>query len=152
MYPGFAAKFAVDSLSARSSFHVYENTDLEYHLTERAKADATVGGWYLRLLPKALRDRLLGRLTAQVRERQLIRLWETSPHLLRDAGFVLSDSASLPENLVAAPAAVIAHVAAHAPEQVAEAEESYPPRKSVPEVERKVANLQVPSRAAWIGA
>lgn len=77
----------------------------------------------LRLLPAPLRRAAQDR----ARDRHLITLWETAPHLLEDAGYVPVRHPNLPDHLVPAPARVLAHIAARAPEAIAAAEVRFPP-------------------------
>lgn len=83
-----------------------------------------------RLLPRALRTHLQTRRAERMREDALITAWETSPHLLRDIGVVLSQADDLPDHLVAAPDRVIQHVARISPDQVIEAQVQFPPQNA----------------------
>lgn len=135
MLPSYSAKFAVAALTSEPVHHVASQTDLEFHMQQKraraAEEAARRGAWYLRLVPQPLRQKLQARLETHKLEKFLIELWETSPHLLKDAGYVLSQDADLPPHLVAAPKAVIDYVAAVAPWQIAEAEETYPARRKI---------------------
>lgn len=76
----------------------------------------------LRLFASILIASLKARIKARRNEKSLIKLWEISPHLLKDIGIVLTATGKLPDHLIVAPERVIEHVAAKAPEQIVEAE------------------------------
>lgn len=81
------------------------------------------------LLPGFIRRPLMTRIAARQYERSLLALWNVSPHLLDDIGVVLNGKAALPDHLIAAPARLIDHVAAIAPEQILAAELRFPQAK-----------------------
>jgi hypothetical protein len=101
------------------------NDDLA-HFLRHAPTPAR-DAWYLRMLPAFAREPLNARIAARRHDEALIRLWELSPHLLEDIGFVLTSEGTLPDHLSAAPAQVINHVAETAPEQIVQARMDYPP-------------------------
>lgn len=125
MLPNLVAKIAVDAVGSTANRKPELNEDYEFHLRAEEKALATKP-WFLRMLPALLRNPLEARLAARSRDRMLIDLWETSPHLLRDVGVVLTDNEALPEHLVAASTRLRDHVAAKAPEQIVAAELEFP--------------------------
>jgi hypothetical protein len=125
MLPSLSAKYAVNVLSDDTDKPLHLNEDFAHHLQAMAIARAARGTWFQRLRQTGPLAALGAWRAARRYENQLIRAWETSPHLLADMGVVLTRGADLPDHLVAAPARVIDHVAALAPEQIAAAETLY---------------------------
>lgn len=130
MLPFHFVNQMVATLAGEATEPAVLNEDLAHHLrnTPAPARDPLLR----RLLPRALRDYLQARSVARRQERDFIALWEMSPHLLRDIGVVLSDAASLPDHLVAAPERVIDHVASVDPAQVEEARREFPPKPQLP--------------------
>jgi hypothetical protein len=95
------------------------NDDYDWHL--KNAPIQTPDPWPMRLLPGFLRTPLKARIAARKYEKELIALWENSPHLLDDIGVVLSTNRQLPENHVLAPDSVIEHVRASTVEHKAAA-------------------------------
>lgn len=118
-----AAKM-LDMLAGKSAQPISMNADVVAH--QQDTPVAAPDAWPLRLIPGFVRGPLKARIAARKYERSLIRLWDTSPHLLQDMGVVLTTSGELPGHLVPAPARVMDHVAALAPEQIADADLRFP--------------------------
>ena len=93
------------------------NADCAWYLETQPVAVPVVArdAWPLRLLPQALRAPIKARLAARKYEQTLIKLWETSPHLISDIGVTFSPIKGSQDHLVAAPAGLVAHVAARGP-------------------------------------
>ena len=128
MMTPYSANSMLDVLAGKSVGPASLNADVVAHLA--AKPVALPDAWPLRLLPGFVRGPLKAWIAARACERSLVGLWEISPHLLSDMGVVLTANGNLPDHLVAAPARVIDHVAAIAPEQIVAAEMSYPPARA----------------------
>lgn len=84
------------------------NEDYAHHL-RHAPAPERKPLW-LRLSPKTLLAPVKAYLEARAYERQLLRVWEISPHLLDDIGVVLGRSTDLTEDLIEAPDRVVDQV------------------------------------------
>lgn len=135
--------YLVDAAQGKSHQPVHLNTEYSLHLNQLALQRGHGGPWVLRLLPRALRLKVQDYLTARRVEAQLIKLWETSPHLLRDAGVVLTRATDLPAHLLPAPKRVLEHVAAIDPEQIVEAELQFPPGKAIVVAKGKSGSVAV---------
>lgn len=130
MIPFLSASHLVSAIAGETSQPETLNEDFAFHL--RSIALRPRDPLALRLLPRMLRLPLKAHLAARRKEKSMIALWEASPHLLRDAGIVLTRGADLPPHLVGAPERVIAHVAARDPEQIMRAELEFPARADMP--------------------
>ena len=128
MMTPYSTNTMLDVLAGKSGAPQSTNEDVAAHQSEIHKASPD--HFALRLLPGIIRRPLSSWIAARRHERDLVRLWEVSPHLLDDMGIVLTDKSTLPEHLVAAPARVIEHVAALAPDQIVDAEMAYPARRA----------------------
>ena len=118
------------------------NADYANHLKQAALQRQNVP-LFLRLVPQVLRRPIEAYLSARRIEKQMITLWETSPHLLQDAGIVLTRATDLPPQLIPAPKRVLDHVAAIDPQQIVEAELKYPPKKAISATNASGAALAV---------
>ena len=132
MMTPYSANSMLDVLAGKSVGPASLNADVVAHLAAKPVAlpVALPDAWPLRLLPGFVRGPLKAWIAARAYERSLVSLWEISPHLLSDMGVVLTANGNLPDHLVAAPARVIDHVAAIAPEQIVAAEMSYLPARA----------------------
>ena len=124
MMTPFSSNMMLDLLAGKPMRPLSMNEDVIAHLA--AEPVAAKDALPLRLLPGFVRGPLKAWIAARQYEKSLIRVWNVSPHLLNDIGIVLTATARLPQHLVAAPERVIAHVAGIAPEQIVQAEISYP--------------------------
>ncbi|WP_374427474.1 hypothetical protein [Tabrizicola sp.] len=106
-----------------------QNDDLAFHL---CTAPAVHIPLWSRLVPAGVRRWLDDRAVKRRQERDFIALWETSPHLLKDIGVLLTEATDLPDDLVAAPAKVIEHVNALEAAQATEARVQLPPETPKP--------------------
>ena len=124
MMTPYSANMMLDVLAGKSVQPTCLNEDVIAH--QAAAPVVAKEALPLRLLPGFVRKPLKAWIAARQYEKSLVGLWNVSPHLLKDMGIVLTANARLPDYLVAAPARVIEHVAALAPEQIVQAEISFP--------------------------
>ncbi len=129
MIPYLSTEMLVNLMTTGKPVPESLNADHAWHLQNREVAVVAREAWPLRLLPKALRAPIKARLAARAYERTLIRMWETSPHLVKDIGITFAPADPLADHLIAAPAGLVAHVMARGPlpeERKVEAEKAKP--------------------------
>lgn len=136
MIPYLSTEMLVNLMTTGKPVPESQNADHAWHLQNREVA--VRDAWPLRWLPKALRAPIKARLAARAYERTLIRMWETSPHLVKDIGIIFAPADPLADHLIAAPAGLVAHVMARGPlpeERKVEAEKAAPVAPPVAEAQ-----------------
>ena len=110
MLPFHPTFFLVYKIMGQSTEEDSGNTDFAHHLSH--KPALTPDPLYLRLLPRIIRRPLKAHFEARAYEKTLVRIWETSPHLMEDIGVVFEPRKDLPDHLVVAPQRVVDKLAA----------------------------------------
>lgn len=115
MIPFLTTDMLVNLMTRGNSPRRNLNADYAWHLDNSEATGVARDSWPLRLLPQALRAPIKARLAARKNELAFIHLWEISPHLLNDIGVTFTPITASDDHLIAAPAALVAHVMARGP-------------------------------------